>query len=108
MEFLGREKTNALLNLIRHELCEQEFPQIVFNHSSDIERNNEKKVDHLIYYFKGNTAREYRLLKKIQSVDMFKSNLNKISKERSKSEQQKSELKNIRCFTALRCRRSCY
>ena len=73
-----------------------------------------------MYYFKGNTARKrfddfnngielFRTIqpdeikleetKKLQNV--FKSNLNKISRGRNKSKQQKSASENINCFTNL-------
>ena len=72
----------------------------------------------LIYYFKGNTARKIvdnfnngiELFRKIQSSkrklkevkklqNVFKSNLNEISRGRNKSEEQKWHQKILNCFT---------
>ena len=96
---------------IFEELVKERFDEIK-------EFTNEMNQNDLIYYFKGNTARKIvdnfnngiELFRKIQSSkrklkevkklqNVFKSNLNEISRGRNKSEEQKWHQKILNCFT---------
>ena len=94
----------------------KEFEELVKTRFDEIkELTNEKNQNELMYYLRGNTARKrfddfsnpIELLKKVKSgemklegskklQDVFKSNLNEISRVRHKSKEQKSALENIK------------
>ena len=109
------ERLAVLTNKDDHNYKEI-FEKLVKERFDEIkELTNEINHDDLAYYFTGNTARKrfddfnnsIKLFRKIQSDEMklgeakklqnvFKSNLNKVSKGRYKSEEQKCTLENIK------------
>ena len=108
------KRLEALTNIDDHKDNSKEiFEEPVKERFDEIkELTNETNHNYLIYYFKGNTARtrhdfsnDTELFRKMQSAEVkleeakklqnvFKSNLNEISRGRNKPEEQKSALKN--------------
>ena len=107
----------ALTNKDYHENKYKQIIEELVQERFDEIKELTVEVNHngLIYYFKGNTARKtfddsnngIELFRKIKSGEIkleeakklqnvFKSNLNKISRERNKSKEQKMALGNIR------------